>query len=101
MRLINVMNTTEHLSGGLIAGTEVGRPNSADGDESGHRRQDVIDLEAAKEALQKRRGAQGRRERHDEERGIETCVNDPGREADLREQELHHSSRVQADSKGD
>jgi hypothetical protein len=42
------MNTTEHLAGGLIAGTEVGRPDSTDCDESGHRREDVVDLEAAK-----------------------------------------------------
>src|SRR5438093_13521796 len=62
--------------------------------------QDVAGGEPAKGPFHQRRRAKGRDECHDDEGGVDVQRNDARREADLREEELHHPSRVESEAEG-
>ena len=64
-------------------------------------REDILRLEPSQDPLHQRGRAQGRDEGHDHERGVEVRIDDPRRESDLREEEFHHPTGVQANPEGD
>src|SRR3990172_7622667 len=65
------------------------------------RRKDVLDLEAPEKPFHEGRSGQGRDEGHHDEGRVDVGTDDPRREPDLGEEELHHPAGIEAHAEGE